>query len=140
MMLNPRYGRIGLLTLPYYLLFEAIGPIVELTGIPVVALAFALGVVNPAFALLFFGVTLGYGMFVSVSALAVEEFSFRRYRRWSDLSAALLAALAENVGYRQMHAWWRLQGLWRAVCGHDAGWGVMTRTGFTLAPAADEAG
>jgi len=131
MMLNPRYGRIGLLTLPYYLLFEAIGPIVELTGIPIVILAFVLGVANPAFVLLFAAVALGYGMFVSISALAVEEFSFRRYPRWRDLAAALLAAVAENIGYRQMHAWWRLQGLWRFVRGHDAGWGVMTRTGFT---------
>jgi len=138
MMLNPRYGRIGLLTLPYYLLFEAIGPIVELTGIPIVILAFVLGVANPAFVLLFAAVALGYGMFVSISALAVEEFSFRRYPRWRDLAAALLAAVAENIGYRQMHAWWRLQGLWRFVRGHDAGWGVMTRTGFTPQPA-DEA-
>jgi len=135
MMLNPRYGRIGLLTLPYYLLFEAIGPIVELTGIPIVILAFVLGVANPAFVLLFAAVALGYGMFVSISALAVEEFSFRRYPRWRDLAAALLAAVAENIGYRQMHAWWRLQGLWRFVRGHDAGWGVMTRTGFTPQPA-----
>jgi hypothetical protein len=52
--------------------------------------------------------------------------------------AALFASMADNVGYRQLHAWWRLQGLWRFVRGHDAGWGVMTRTGFTLAPA-DEA-
>jgi len=100
MMLNPRYGRIGLLTLPYYLLFEAIGPIVELTGIPIVILAFVLGVANPAFVLLFAAVALGYGMFVSISALAVEEFSFRRYPRWRDLAAALLAAVAENIGYR----------------------------------------
>jgi cellulose synthase/poly-beta-1,6-N-acetylglucosamine synthase-like glycosyltransferase len=139
MMLNPRYGRIGMLTLPYYFLFELIGPIVELTGIPIVILGLALGVVNPAFALLFAAVALGYGMFVSVSALAVEEFSFRRYPRWRDLAAALFAAVAENVGYRQMHAWWRLHGLWRFIRRQDTGWGVMTRTGFTLVPAADEA-
>jgi cellulose synthase/poly-beta-1,6-N-acetylglucosamine synthase-like glycosyltransferase len=138
MMLNPRYGRIGMVTLPYYFLFELIGPIVELTGIPIVILGFAIGVVNPAFALMFAAVALGYGMFVSVCALAVEEFSFRRYPRWRDLAAALFAAVAENVGYRQMHAWWRLQGLWRFVRRQDTGWGVMTRTGFTLVPAADE--
>jgi hypothetical protein len=36
----------------------------------------------------------------------------------------------ENVGYRQMHSWWRLQGLYRAVTGRETSWGVMTRTGF----------
>jgi hypothetical protein len=29
--------------------------------------------------------------------------------------------VAENVGYRQMHAWWRLQGLWRFVRRQDTG-------------------
>jgi cellulose synthase/poly-beta-1,6-N-acetylglucosamine synthase-like glycosyltransferase len=138
MMLNPRYGRIGLLALPYYFLFELIGPIVELTGLPVVALGFAFGLVTPSFALLLAAVALGYGMFVSLSALAVEEFSFHRYRRWRDLAAALLAAIAENVGFRQLHAWWRLQGLWRFIRRQDTGWGVMTRAGFMPAPA-DEA-
>lgn len=54
MMFSPRYGRIGLVTLPYYLAFEL------------------LGLVNMPFALVFAGVAFGYGMFVSVSALAVE--------------------------------------------------------------------
>jgi cellulose synthase/poly-beta-1,6-N-acetylglucosamine synthase-like glycosyltransferase len=134
MMLNPRYGRIGLVALPYYLVFELIGPLVELTGIPVVAIGFAFGLVDLPFALLFAAVAFGYGMFVSLSALAVEEFSFHRYHRWRDLGAAVLAAAVENIGYRQLHSWWRLQGLWRFVRGQEASWGVMTRAGFDSTP------
>ena len=44
------------------------------------------------------------------AALAVEEFSFHRYHRWRDLVATAIAAAVENLGYRQLHAWWRLQG------------------------------
>jgi cellulose synthase/poly-beta-1,6-N-acetylglucosamine synthase-like glycosyltransferase len=134
MMFNPRYGRIGLVTFPYYLVFELFGPLVELAGIPVVAIGFAFGLVDLPFALLFAAVAFGYGMFVSLSALAVEEFSFHRYHRWRDLGAAVLAAAVENVGYRQLHSWWRLQGLWRFVRGQEASWGVMTRAGFDSTP------
>jgi hypothetical protein len=130
MMFNPRYGRIGLIALPYYLLFELIGPIVELSGIPIVIVGYALGYVDVPFAVLFAAVAFGYGLFVSLSALAVEEFSFRRYSRWRDLGAAVLAAVVENIGYRQLHSWWRLQGLWRFIRGQEASWGVMTRAGF----------
>jgi hypothetical protein len=38
--------------------------------------------------------------------------------------------MVENVGYRQMHSWWRLKGLVRARRGRGTSWGVMTRTGF----------
>jgi cellulose synthase/poly-beta-1,6-N-acetylglucosamine synthase-like glycosyltransferase len=127
---NPRYGRVGLMVLPYYLLFELLGPVVELFGVLVVIAAFCLGLTNLTFVLLFAGVAFGYGAFVSISALAVEEFSFHRYRRWRDLFVAVGAVLIENVGYRQLHAWWRLKGLWRALLRRETSWGVMTRTGF----------
>jgi hypothetical protein len=74
--------------------------VVEITGVVVVALSILLGLVNMPFALVFAGVAFGYGMFVSVSALAVEEFSFHRYRRWRDLLVAVGAAVFENIGYR----------------------------------------
>jgi len=127
---NPRYGRIGLLVLPYYLAFELFGPLVELFGVVAVALAFALGMASLSFALLFAAVAFGYGAFVSVSALAVEEFSFHRYPRWRDLAVGVAAAAIENLGYRQLHAWWRLRGLARALSGREHAWGVMTRAGF----------
>ena len=37
----------------------------------------------------------------------------------------------ENIGYRQMHAYWRLRGLIDATRRHEVGWGTMTRAGFT---------
>jgi hypothetical protein len=65
-----------------------------------------------------------------VAALAVEELTYRRYPRWRDLGVGLLAAVVENFGYRQLHAWWRLRGLLQAVHGREVQWGAMTRTGF----------
>lgn len=32
MLLNPRYGRVGLLAFPYYFFLEMLGPMVELLG------------------------------------------------------------------------------------------------------------
>ena len=131
---NPQYGRIGLLTVPYYLVFELLTPFVELCGLGVVAASFALGIVNLRFALIFAGVAYAYGMFVSVVAVAIEEVSFHRYRRWRDMAAVIGAAAIENVGFRQLHAYWRMQGLIRFVTGRETTWGEMTRVGFGLEP------
>jgi cellulose synthase/poly-beta-1,6-N-acetylglucosamine synthase-like glycosyltransferase len=38
-----RYGRFGLVILPYHLLFELLGPVVEVLGVPAVIAAWALG-------------------------------------------------------------------------------------------------
>jgi cellulose synthase/poly-beta-1,6-N-acetylglucosamine synthase-like glycosyltransferase len=130
MMLNPRYGRIGMLTMPYYLAFELLGPVVELVGVAAVIIGFAFGAVNIEFALLFTVVAVLYGMALSIASLLVEEVAFHRYTRWRDLAIAVAAALLENVGYRQLHAWWRLKGLANAMRGSEPAWGEMTRAGF----------
>ena len=30
--LNPRYGVVGMMAMPYFLLFEALGPVIEVSG------------------------------------------------------------------------------------------------------------
>jgi cellulose synthase/poly-beta-1,6-N-acetylglucosamine synthase-like glycosyltransferase len=127
---NPRYGRIGLVALPYYMVFELVAPLVELAGVVLVPVALAIGAVDLDFAWRFMTVAYGYAMLVNLIALAVEEYTFHRYSRWRDLAAAVAASVLENVGYRQLTALWRLQGVWAAVTGRQRVWGVMTRQGF----------
>jgi cellulose synthase/poly-beta-1,6-N-acetylglucosamine synthase-like glycosyltransferase len=132
---NPRYGPVGLLGMPYYVLFEALAPVVELGGVLAVVAGLSLGLVDVGFGVLFLAVALGYGVLLSLAALTIEEFTFHRYPRWRDLGVAVLAALLENVGYRQLHAWWRLRGLLAMMAGRPAQWGAMPRTGFDAGPA-----
>lgn len=127
---NPRYGRIGVLALPYYLVFELLGPVVEIVGLVAVLLGLWLGVISPSFAALVVVAAFVYGVLVSAGALLLEEMSFQRYRRWRDLGALLAAAVMENIGFRQMHAWWRLWGLVQAVRGTESAWGEMERLGL----------
>jgi len=134
-MLNPRYGRVGMLGAPYYLVFELLAPIVEIFGVLAVVAGLWLGLVNIQFGIVFALVAVGYAVLISVTALAVEELSFHRYDDWADLRIALVAAVLENFGYRQLTAVWRLQGLWAALRGTAPEWGVMTRKGFNTAGA-----
>jgi hypothetical protein len=43
---------------------------------------------------------------------------------------AIGASVLENLGYRQLTAWWRLRGLVQALAGRKQVWGTMTRQGF----------
>jgi cellulose synthase/poly-beta-1,6-N-acetylglucosamine synthase-like glycosyltransferase len=127
---NRRYGRIGLVALPYYVVFEFLAPVVELSALALVPLGLLFGAVDVDFAWRFLLVAYGYAVLVSFIALAVEELSFHRYHRWRDLAAILAAALLENLGYRQLTAVWRLQGIWAVIRRRAPVWGTMTRQGF----------
>lgn len=131
MLFNPRYGRIGLVALPYFWLFELIAPLIELIGLVVISLGLLLGVTSASYVLMFMTVAYGYAILVTLFAMVIEELTFHKYSRWSELSALLVASVLENIGYRQATAWWRLEGWWASLRGKKQVWGTMTRQGFS---------
>ncbi|MET4099291.1 cellulose synthase/poly-beta-1,6-N-acetylglucosamine synthase-like glycosyltransferase [Agrococcus sp. UYP10] len=139
MLLNPRYGRVGMLALPYYWLFELFAPLIELVGIVLVVLGLLVGAVHPGMALLLLIVAYVYGTIVTLAAVVVEEASFHRYERWRDMGTTLWAVVAESLGYRQLTAIWRIQGWWAGLTNRTQVWGEMTRTGFAGASDAPDA-
>lgn len=135
MLFNPRYGRIGMLAVPFYFFGEMLAPVVELAGWVALVLGLAIGAIDGEIALLFFGVAIGYGTLLSIWAVVLEEVSFRRYERRLDFWKLIGFALIEGIGYRQMTVFYRLQAFWKHLRGSEA-WGQMTRQGFGTKPAA----
>ncbi|MDQ0711366.1 cellulose synthase/poly-beta-1,6-N-acetylglucosamine synthase-like glycosyltransferase [Streptomyces luteogriseus] len=127
---NPRYGRIGLLALPFYVVFELLAPLVELAGLVLVTLGVLIGAVNVDFLWRFMLAAYAYAIVVSMVSVGVEEYAFHRFTRWRDVWGAVVGVVVENIGYRQLTAWWRLRGMWDALRGSPQVWGAMTRAGF----------
>jgi len=126
---NPRYGAMGLVVFPYFMLVELLGPVIEALGLVGLFVALGLGAVDFSFALLFFLVAYGYGLVLSAATLLLEDFGARRYEGVSDRLIMLPWVVVESLGYRQLTVVWRLRGLFRYLRGRSD-WGAMTRTGF----------
>ena len=126
---NPRYGVLGVFATPYFLLFEMLGPAVELLGYVVTIGGLALGWISPAVAMLFFVVSILFGILLSMSSVVLEELTQRRYPRASDVALLFAAAIVENLGFRQLMTLWRVRGLIDGLRGKQ-GWGAMERRGF----------
>lgn len=129
MLFNPRYGRLGMFAMPYFFVVEMFGPVIELVGFAYFFMVLALGNLNSTFVLMFFSVAILLGMVLSVSSVLCEEFTFRRYPSLGDVATLTLYAFLENIGYRQIHTWWRFRGLIDYFRGKKT-WGVMTRRGL----------
>jgi len=131
MLLNPRYGRVGTVAYPYFFFLEGLGPLLEIVGYGSVLLAVLAGRVSFAFISAFLGVAVLLGVVLSVLAVVMEELNFRRYPRFGQIAWLFVIALLENLGYRQLNAWWRFRGTISAVR-RKAGWGEMKRKGFRV--------
>lgn len=141
MILRPRFGVIGMVTLPWFLLFELCAPFVEVFGllyflVVMVLLALQhLGVVHTDLVdlpvvILLLATSIVYAVVMSLLALLGEELSFRRYAGIRNLLISCWSTVEENVGYRQLTAWWRMRGTLDALRKTRHEWGEMRRKGF----------
>ncbi len=128
MIFNAEYGRIGLFALPYYLLFETFGPVIELMGYVTVACSFLLGLLSIDFLLLFLVLSVFYGTFLSTVGVFLTELTYRRYPKWSHLLRMVWYALLENFYYRQINSFWRTQALFQFLAGRT-GWEHVVEKG-----------
>lgn len=133
MLFNPRYGTAGLLAMPYFFLFELLGPIVELAGYTAFAAGLLLGVLNFEFAALFLLAAVGLGALLSTAAVFLEELRLKRYPRWLDVLKLSLYGILENFGYRQINTFWRAMAI-VSFLRKNSEWGAMERKGFNPPP------
>ncbi|HST91896.1 MAG TPA: glycosyltransferase, partial [Brevundimonas sp.] len=96
MMLNPRYGRVGVVGFGYILLVDVLGPIVELLGYVLIPAFWAMGLLSVEYLLAFLAVSFTFGVVISVGALALEESELRRFPRARDIVLLTLVAVLEN--------------------------------------------
>ncbi len=107
MFLNPRYGSAGMIAMPYYALFEAMGPLVEAAGYLFVLGMWLLGRLEAEFAVLFFVFAILYDIVLTVGALILDDLLFRRYSRTRDLARMIAGSFMAYLGYRQILAFQR---------------------------------
>lgn len=129
---QPRYGRLGMLAMPYLYFLELYGPIIEGLGYIAFFVTVLAGAASLPYIAAFLALAFAFGTALSVAAIALEELIFRRYGRFTDLLRLIGLALVEGFGYRQLNTWWRIQGTINYFRGVNT-WGEMKRRGFSTA-------
>jgi cellulose synthase/poly-beta-1,6-N-acetylglucosamine synthase-like glycosyltransferase len=127
---RPRYGSVGMISLPGFVVFEMLSPLVELSGYLLLPILWVFGLLNPTVAYTFFVLAIMYTILVSALAVLLEDIAFRRYPSVLDLGRLLIGAVLENFGFRQLTVWWRVRAFWEYLRG-DLSWGAMERRGVS---------
>ncbi len=126
---NPKYGLLGLLSHPFWFVFEFLAPIIEFLGFLFFVTMGILGYVNweVFFKLLY--TLYCFTVMISVFSIVYEELTYRQYKHRADILKLLGTVLLEPIFYHPLTVLWAIQGnfgLFRS----NKGWGKMVRTGF----------
>lgn len=138
MLFNPKYGIVGMLSLPYWFVFEWLSPLIEALGVLLLIITVVLGFFSPTEFLVLTFLAYSFALLISTITIFIEEITLQQYTRKTDVFKLFLTALLEPLFYHPRILWWSLSGTRDKLLGTSKGWGSMTRQGFikekTIAP------
>jgi len=135
MLFNPKYGKAGMIGMPFFLFIELFGPIMEFIGYISFVLFYFFHMLNPIFALLFFIISILWGMWLNAAAVLLDNFVQRKYERLVDAYKIAFLGSLEYIGYRQMVVVERIVSTFQFTRSH---WGKVNRKGFNVEGGVDE--
>lgn len=127
--MNRKYGLMGMISYPFWFLYEWMSPFVEFFGLIYFCVLCVLGLVNWTFFFCLLFAVFAFAFFISMFALLSEEMSYFRYTQKRDIGKMILTALIEPFWFHPRIVWWSLKGNFDLYKGKKS-WGEMSRTGF----------
>lgn len=101
MFLNPRYKTQGLISYPFYMLLEILAPYVEFTAYFCVFIAYYIGILSVASALLYIILAWGFSSYLSLASTFINLITFNKYRKLNDVLKIFGLSIVDMVGFRQ---------------------------------------
>jgi cellulose synthase/poly-beta-1,6-N-acetylglucosamine synthase-like glycosyltransferase len=129
MLLNPRYGWMGMLSMPFHAYVEAVGCVVEAFGTILIPFSFLIGAMPLSMFFLLMFLAIGYGTLLSIASVLLGEITVRRYPRFKEVMILVGYAFVENFGYKQLTTFYRAQGVLQFFRGKQK-WEVVEHAGL----------
>ena len=112
MFLNPRYGASGMFGMPYFLIFEAMAPVVEFTAyvLAIVLLVLGLATWKEILTLVFLAYTAS--VFFTLLAIIINESSRLRSSSWNDYWKMIFSVFIDSLVWHQLRVF---TSLWATI-------------------------
>jgi cellulose synthase/poly-beta-1,6-N-acetylglucosamine synthase-like glycosyltransferase len=127
---NPNYKNLGLLSYPYWLVFERFAPVVEVIGIIYFGILIALREVKWDFALAFFILAYLFTILLSLGAIFSEELTYHQYKKKGTGFKLILISFLEPFVLHPFILYAAVRGNIDYYFNKNKKWGEMTRKGM----------
>ncbi|WP_434796971.1 glycosyltransferase family 2 protein [Terrisporobacter vanillatitrophus] len=110
-LLNPRYGMVGVFSFLYFLIYELLSCVLDVVGLFIVIASYFTGILNIDFLIIFLLVYIFYSAVISISSIMLENYMFKYISSGWSILKLILFSVVESFGYRQICSWYRLTGI-----------------------------
>ena len=133
MLFNPRFGRLGLISYPYWLFYEWLTPLLEFFGLFSVLVFALLGILHWKFYIAISIMIYTFALMFSIFAVVMDIFSYNQYKNTKDILILIGFAFIEPIVFHPIVVWSAVRGNYRKLLKTNVGWGEQVRKGFVAA-------
>lgn len=131
LMFNRKYGRLGMVVMPYAMFFEFLAPIIEVIGFGFLIYLMWVGQLNleTFWLMLLFVYMIGATM--SLISISYDIMFKKQYKSYWQYIKLIFVSAFEAILYHPFIVFFSLRGYWQFMTKSSFKWGDMTRQGFS---------
>jgi biofilm PGA synthesis N-glycosyltransferase PgaC len=132
--LKSKYGIVGMISYPFWSIFEKLAPIIEASGIVYTCILLFIGDFSAIYFIALLVMMYLLSLLVSSFSVLYEQIAFNHYKERKDLRKLIRTIITEPFLVHPKVVYWGILGHIDFIKG-KGGWGAMIRTGFKKAEA-----
>ena len=128
---NPKYGILGVLSFPYWLIFERLAPLIEVLGILYFLFILCYQQISWSFVVGLFLLAYLFSLLFSFVAIFTEEFTYHQYKKKGIGLKLILTIFLEPFILHPLILYAAIRGNYDYYFNKKKKWGVMVRKGLS---------
>ncbi|MBC7746005.1 MAG: glycosyltransferase family 2 protein, partial [Flavobacterium sp.] len=129
MWFNPKFGRMGLLSFPYWILYEWLAPVIELVGLISYSYLIYTGKLNFEYSLLLLAFVFFFSVMITTISILWEEYTNQVYKTKTEIFKLLMVIFLEPFLFHPIVVYASIKGNIALLFGIKNAWGNMGRMG-----------
>ena len=129
MWLNRKYGRMGMVSFPYWILYEWLAPLIELIGLFSYAYLIISGKLNYQYSLILLAFVFFFSVMITTISILWEEYTNQVYKSKKEVFKLLMVIFLEPFLFHPIVVYASIKGNISLLFGTKHQWGNMGRMG-----------
>jgi len=128
--LNPKYRSLGLVSFPFWFIFERMAPIIEVVGLIYFCVLMFLNALRWDYAFVFFIAAYFFTVVFSLVAILSEEHTYHQYKKKGTGIKLVITTFLEPFIFHPFVLYAAIRGNFDYIFNKNKKWGVMKRKGL----------
>jgi cellulose synthase/poly-beta-1,6-N-acetylglucosamine synthase-like glycosyltransferase len=133
MLFNSKFGRLGLISYPYWFFYEWLAPLLEFFGFFTIIYFWYLGIIKWDFFIAITAAIYVFSIAFSFYAILWDVYTYNEYKKTKDILILLFCAMIEPIVFHPILVFSAVRGNYKKLFRVKSGWGSQVRKGFAKA-------